>query len=416
MSSEIPEIPSELKSFIEGMPKTELHMHLEGSFEPKLAFKMAERNGIKPGSPEFPWKTVQELRNAYNFNDLESFLKIYNKVAKVLLMEQDFHDLAQAYCNKALSENIRHAEVFFDPQTHTSRNIPFKTIADGFNKAFHEARQKGLSIHLIASFLRDHPVGTPEDPAEITKGFPSVETATAWATVKQIVEYNKLVLTPLTDSTQPEYKIIGVGLDNNELGYPPSLFTAVYQHARENGLLATAHAGEEGPPSYVWEAIEDLKCVRIDHGVRVVEDPQMVATMAIPRETAEIISAYHQRQKIPATVCPLSNYKLKVFSDPTETNIVKMLDLGIMATVNSDDPAYFGGYVAENYLFLLRYLAPGIAKSRPIDLADVYRLCVNGFEASWLGLAEKNRFVNEVVEYFIDNPGLLYKDFAPFKF
>ena len=397
------EISPDLRAFIEGMPKTALHMHLEGSFEPELAFKIAKRNGIKPGSKAFPWKTVKDLKDAYHFDNLESFLKVYNKVAKVLTTEQDFHDLAEAYCTKAISENIRHAEVFFDPQTHTSRGIPFKTVVDGFNRAFGEARLKGMSIRLIASFLRDHPVGNSSDSARVNQGFPNVEKATAWATAKQIVGYNQ----SLPESSRD--RIIGIGLDNQELGYPPTLFADIYAFSLGHGLLTTAHAGEEGPPAYIWEAIRDAQCARIDHCVRCTEDPTLLAYLARPHDSRSIEAAYGGPHRIPITVCPLSNYKLKVFKDSSETNIVEILDLGVQATVNSDDPAYFGGYVTENYVFLLEALAPGKAKARPINISDVYRLCVNGFEASWITAAEKGRYLKEVDDYFIVRPGLLYE-------
>lgn len=397
-------VSPEMRAFVEGMPKTALHMHLEGSFEPELAFAIAERNGIKPGSEEFPWKSVEELEDAYHFSDLESFLDVYNQVAKVLETEQDFHDLAAAYCSKAVSQNVRHAEVFFDPQTHTSRGIAFETVADGINRAFREARSDRFSVRLIASFLRDHPVGTKKDPARVDRGFPGVKAATGWATAKQVVAYNRKQAKGSVD------RILGVGLDNNEVGYPPDLFAEIYAYARENGLLTTAHAGEEGPPSYVWQAIEDAHCARLDHCVRSIEDPKLVAFLATPQATPAVLAAYGEPHRIPATVCPRSNYELKVFPDPTTTNIVVMLDLGIQATVNSDDPAYFDGYATENYLFLLESLAPGVASSRPIDIADVYRLCVNGFEASWLSPEEKSGLLKEVNEYFTVSPGTLYTE------
>ena len=395
-------LDSDLEQFIRGMPKTELHMHIEGSFEPELAFAIAERNDILPGSPAFPYKTVGDLKTAYSFSDLKSFLNVYYKVSQVLLKKEDFYDLARAYCEKAMIENIRHTEIFFDPQSHTSRGIPFNVVADAINEALADARKKGLSNKLIVSILRDSPVGTPEDPADFKDGFGSMEEATGWATIKQAVQYNASV-------ERPEYKIIGIGLDSNEMGYPPSLFTEIYGYARQNGLFCTAHAGEEGPPEYIWEVLEELNCVRIDHGVRSTDDPGLVAYMGTKRDTEQVLQAYDMPHKIPATVCPMSNYELKVFSKPGLTNILKMLDMGMQVSVNSDDPAYFGGYVTENYLELLKWLAPGRGEGRSNNLVDIYRLCVNGFEASWILPAEKIQFIDEAAAYFLSNPGLLYR-------
>ena len=390
-------IPPDLLTFIEGMPKAELHLHLEGSLEPELAFEIAGRNGIEPGSPEFPWRTVTDLKDAYHFDDLQTFLDVYSKAAGVLRTEADFRDLAAAYCRKARADNVLHTEVSFDPQMHTARGVPFRTVADAIGQGLREVDGTPPSVRVIGSILRDHPVGAPNDPGSLDVGFSSAQDATAWATVKQIVAYN--------DQAPASSRIVGLGLDNAEVGFPPTLFAEIYRYARENGLLATAHAGEEGPPAFVWEALDSLQCARIDHGVRSVEDANLVARLATPFDTDSIRSAYHGSHQVPLTVCPLSNYKLKVFREPADTNIVQMLDLGLQVTVNTDDPAYFGGYATNNYVFLLRALGSGVAKSRPIDLADIYRLCVNGFEGSWLTIPEKNRHIEAVTRYFFTNPG-----------
>lgn len=233
-----------LAGFIAGMPKATLHTHIEGTLEPELAFELARRNGIKPGSDTFPARSIEELRKAYSFTDLRSFLDLYYTVSRVLMEKRDFRDLARAYCEKAISQNIRHAELFFDPQSHTSRGIPFTAVADGLNEAFAEARGEGLSINLIVSILRDSPPGSPGDLGDPARGFESMNEATGWATIKQAVAYNEAV-------TRPEYRFIGIGLDSNEVGFPPRIFRGIYSYARKHGLLCTAHADEEGPPEYV---------------------------------------------------------------------------------------------------------------------------------------------------------------------
>jgi adenosine deaminase len=207
----------------------------------------------------------------------------------------------------------------------------------------------------------------------------------------------------------PEYHLMGIALDNNEVGWPPKLFTNIYDFAWSNGLVNVAHGGEEGPPEYIWECIENLMVIRIDHGIRSIEDPELVSYMATPQNNKEMNRAYNQSHKLPVTVCPLSNNKLKVFTDPKDTNILEMLDLGIMVTVNSDDPAYFGGYVTENYLFLVEYLSK-FNKFRSLQLSDIRNLCINGFEASVLPLRKKLSYISEVNNYFINSPGMLYKN------
>lgn len=409
---------SNLTSFIQGMPKTALHMHLEGSLEAPMAYKFAKKYNMLPlkvpkaGGGIITVNTLDELEKVYQFNDLESFLNVYNTLATTLKQKEDFTDLAWAYCQKALSENIRHAEIFFDPQTHTSRGLSFADVADGIQAGLEQGRKKGLSIQLFCSLLRDHKVGDESDRGDMNAKRPNSDP-TAWTTVKQAVEYNKTTeMAGGTPGARPaSYFIPSLALDNDEVGFPPKLFTGVYRYGRENGMMGVAHAGEEGPPDYIWEAIDNLHVFRIDHAVRSIEDPELVSYMATPQNNEQMQMAFGGPHPLPATVCPLSNYKLKVFADPTKTDIIQMLDLGIMATVNSDDPAYFGGYITENYMFLLKYLNPKVAKGRPINLADIRRLCLNGFNASLLSQSKKLSYIKEVNNYFLTTPGLLFNDF-----
>lgn len=413
-------ISNELLEFIKGMPKTALHMHLEGSLEAPMAFSLAQKHNMIPlsvpkaGGGNTIVKTLEDLEKVYQFDDLESFLNVYNTLATTLKNKEDFTALAHAYCLKAMSENIKHAEIFFDPQTHTSRGISFADVVDGIQEGLEMGRVKGLNIQLICSFLRDHPVGNPTDNSPDYMSKNPNSKPTAWDIVKQCVQYNKTTLMAggALGSRMPSFFIVGMGLDNDEVGFPPELFQQVYKYGMTNGLYAVAHGGEEGPPEYIWECINNIKCIRVDHGVRSIEDPQLVSYLSTPQTSQEILKFYGQPHQIPVTVCPLSNYKLDVFPDPTRTNIIEMLDMGIMATVNSDDPAYFGGYVTENYLMLLKYLNSQVAKGRPIDLADIKRLCINGFNASVLPIDKKLAYINEVNNYFLTSPGLLYKNYV----
>jgi adenosine deaminase len=284
------------------LPKAELHLHLEGSLEPELMFRLAERNQIA-----LPWNNVDELRRAYAFNNLQEFLDLYYRGADVLRTEQDFYDLTWAYLQKCEEQNVVHTEPFFDPQTHTDRGIPFEVALRGISEALADGREMlGISSGLILSFLRH----LPEDAA--------------FATLEQAMPYRDA--------------FFAVGLDSSELGHPPSKFERVFAKARAEGLLAVAHAGEEGPPEYIWQALDLLKVSRIDHGVRAAEDPRLIARLV--------------DEQIPLTVCPLSNTKLKVFQDMSQHNILQLLEQGVKVTVNSDDPAYFGGYVTENFMAL----------------------------------------------------------------
>jgi adenosine deaminase len=330
-----------LETFARGLPKAELHLHIEGSLEPELMFALAERNGVA-----LPFKTVEEIRAAYAFSNLQDFLDIYYQGAGVLLHEQDFTDLAMAYFRRLAADGGTHAEIFFDPQTHTDRGVPFAVVADGLLAGMAQAeRELGVTSKLILSFLRHLP------------------EAAAFETLEQAKPYLD--------------RIVGVGLDSSELGYPPAGFARVFQAARDLGLKVVAHAGEEGPPAYVWEAIDLIGVDRIDHGNRALEDPALTARLVADGVTL--------------TVCPLSNLKLCVVDDLKNHPMRRMLDLGLKATINSDDPAYFGGYLLENYL----------ATARALDLSrdDLVTLAKNSFSGSFLSEAEKAAAVARVEAY-----------------
>ncbi len=288
--------------WLNALPKAELHLHLEGSLEPELLFRLAERNKIA-----LPWNDVDALRSAYNFGNLQEFLDLYYAGADVLRTEQDFYDLTWAYLQKCEEQNVVHTEPFYDPQTHTDRGIQFEVAMRGISGALADGRELlGISSGLILSFLRH------------------LSEEAAFKTLEQAM--------PFRDA------FFAVGLDSSEMGHPPSKFERVFAKARAEGFLAVAHAGEEGPPEYIWEALDLLKVSRIDHGVRAAEDPKLIQRLI--------------DEQIPLTVCPLSNTKLCVFDDMSQHNILQMLEQGVKVTVNSDDPAYFGGYVTENFMAL----------------------------------------------------------------
>ncbi|WP_017937439.1 adenosine deaminase [Zestomonas thermotolerans] len=292
--------------WLNALPKAELHIHLEGALEPELLFRLAERNGIA-----LPWADVESLRAAYAFGNLQEFLDLYYQGAEVLRTAQDFYDLTWAYLEKCKEQNVVHTEPFFDPQTHTERGIAFEAVLEGISQALRDGRERlGISSGLILSFLRH----LPEEAA--------------FRTLEQALPYRDA--------------FIAVGLDSSERGFPPRLFERVFAKARSEGLPAVAHAGEEGPPEYVWEALDLLKVRRIDHGVRAAEDPRLIQRLI--------------DEQIPLTVCPLSNVKLCVFRQMSEHNILELLEAGLKVTVNSDDPAYFGGYVTENFAALHEHL------------------------------------------------------------
>src|SRR5918998_634978 len=334
--------PETSKAFVLGVPKAELHIHIEGSLEPELMFALAERNEVA-----LRYASVEEVRQAYNFSDLQSFLDVYYEATRVLLHEQDFYDLTRAYLQKATTQNVRHTEIFFDPQAHTDRGVPFETVITGIHRALVDAEQQlGISSKLIMCFLRHL----------------SAEAATE----------------TLRGSLPFKDWIVAVGLDSSEAGHPPDGFREVFDEARGHGFLTVAHAGEEGPPEYIWQALDDLKVSRIDHGVRCVEDPKLVERLV--------------EEQIPLTVCPLSNVELRVFDSIKDHNLKQMLDLGLCVTVNSDDPAYFGGYIDENF----HAVQTGLGVTRD----DVYRLAKNSFQASFLDAGEKQRLTNELDDYF----------------
>ena len=327
-----------LTEFIQRIPKAELHLHTEGTLEPELMMQLAQRNGV-----ELPYVDIGEIRAAYEFSNLQSFLDIYYAGARVLQTERDFHDLTYSYLERAAQDNVRHVEIFFDPQTHTERGVGFRTVIDGICGALREGEAKlGISSRLIMCFLRH------------------LSAADAMATLEEAL--------PFKD------RIAAVGLDSSEVGHPPSKFTAVFDRAQAEGFLTVAHAGEEGPPAYIVEALDLLKVRRIDHGVRCLEDPELVARLA--------------REQIPLTVCPLSNVKLRVFDTLDKHNLKRLLNAGLCVTVNSDDPAYFGGYVGENFLRSQQALA--------LDAGDIQALAKNAFLASFLSDADKSRHIGEI--------------------
>jgi adenine deaminase len=338
--------PKTSKSFIQGMPKAELHIHIEGSLEPEMMFELAERNGVS-----LRYASAEEARRAYNFGDLQSFLDLYYEGMQVLLHERDFYDLTWGYLQKISAQNVRQTEIFFDPQAHTDRGVPFETVILGIHRALVDAeRQLGISSELIMCFLRH---------LSAEKAMETFHTAL-----------------PFGD------RIVAVGLDSSEVGHPPRDFKAVFDEAREHGFLTVAHAGEEGPPEYIWQALDDLKVSRIDHGVRCTEDPKLVERL--------------RQEQIPLTVCPLSNVKLRVFDSIQDHNLKRMLDLGLRVTVNSDDPAYFGGYVDEN----IHAVQEGLHLSHE----DVYQLAKNSFRASFLDAERKQRLLDELDGYFASYP------------
>lgn len=328
------------EAYLRDLPKAELHVHIEGTLEPDLALRLAHKNGIA-----LPYVGVEELRSAYDFRDLQAFLDIYYAVADVLRDADDFHQLALSYMQRAHEQGVVHAEIFFDPQTHTARGISFRTVVEALNRALNEAQRRfGMTHRLIACFLRH------------------LSAAEAMRTLDEVLEHREI--------------ISAVGLDSSEVGHPPSKFAAVFEHAREQGLLAVAHAGEEGPPSYIREALDVLAVQRIDHGVRCEEDPDLLRRLV--------------REQIPLTVCPLSNVKLRVFDCIEHHNLKRLLEAGLRVTVNSDDPAYFGGYVLENYLAVERAL--GLTRAQLATLAR------NSIEGSFLDADAKRRWTAVIDE------------------
>ena len=317
------------------LPKAELHLHVEGTFEPELIFALAERNRVA-----LPFPSVEALRRAYEFTDLQSFLDLYYAAMNVLRTERDFTELAEAYFARAGAQGVVHAEIFFDPQAHTARGIPFETVIDGLWAAVRESEQRhGISSKLIMCFLRDQ------------------SAASAMATLEAALPFGE--------------RIVAVGLDSAEVGHPPAKFQRVFERALAEGWKTVAHAGEEGPPAYVWEALDLLKVSRIDHGVRSLEDPALVARL--------------RGERMPLTVCPLSNVKLRVFDTLRDHTLPRMLAEGLVATVNSDDPAYFGGYAGDNFA--------AVADALALAPSDLVTLARNSFEASFIDAAARRAYL-----------------------
>lgn len=329
-----------MDDFIAALPKAELHLHIEGTLEPELAFQLADKNQVS-----LPFASVDEMRAAYDFQDLQSFLDLYYASISVVCTEEDFHDLTLAYLKKAASQNVRHTEIFFDPQSHTARDIPMETVLNGISSALKQGEKElGVSSRLILCFLRH------------------LSAESAWETLQQALSFRE--------------QFIGVGLDSSEVGHPPSKFVKVFEEARRNGLHIVCHAGEEGPPEYITEALDLLHAERIDHGVRCMEDPTLVERLAA--------------EQIPLTVCPLSNVRLCVYPDMSQHPLKRMLEAGLRVTVNSDDPPYFGGYVNENFT----------AVQQALDLSrqELIQLARNSFTSAFLSDAEQQKLLSELPE------------------
>ncbi|WP_421211188.1 adenosine deaminase [Aeromonas enteropelogenes] len=325
-------------NFIADLPKLELHLHIEGTLEPELMFELAGRNGVP-----LPWPDVASLRAAYDFDCLQSFLDLYYRGASVLVTEQDFFDLTWAYLEHCATDKVRHVEIFFDPQTHTARGIPFATVLGGIERALQAGEETfGISWRLVMSFLRH------------------LSEEEAFATLREAEPFLS--------------RIHGIGLDSGEKSNPPGKFARVYAHCRELGLPVVAHAGEEGPAEYIWQAIRELEVCRIDHGVRAADDPELLRYLADTR--------------LPLTVCPLSNTRLKVFDQMAHHNVLRLLEQGLCVTINSDDPAYFGGYMNANF--------QALADELGATASQLGRLSLNAVEASWLSLADKARLTRDI--------------------
>ncbi|MEE9372308.1 MAG: adenosine deaminase [Saprospiraceae bacterium] len=334
-----------IEDYITRIPKAELHIHIEGALEPELAFHFARRNNV-----ELSYNSVKELREAYNFNNLQEFLNLYHEVSKVLVTEADFYEFTWAYLEKLHDQNVRHVELFYDSQSHTERGVSFETVTNGIHKALQDGKEKfGISSYLILCFLRH----LSEEEALLT----------------------------LDKAIEHKDKIIGIGLASSELGHPPSKFDNAFNKARAEGFRIVAHAGEEGPVEYIWEALNILKVERIDHGNRAMEDPKLLDLLS--------------KNKIPLTLCPVSNLELCVIESLENHPVKKMLDLGILATIHSDDPAYFKGSLVDNYV--------RTAEALSLDKMDIYQLAKNSFEASFLPQNEKNNLLRELREFKDNN-------------
>ena len=330
-----------MNAFIQGLPKVELHLHIEGSLEPELLFELAQRNNI-----DIPYESPQELRKAYEFEDLQSFLDIYYQGANALRTEQDFYDLTWAYLERCKADNVIHTEIFFDPQTHTDRGIEFETVINGIHRAMQDGNEQlGITSQIIACFLRH------------------LSEESAIETLQSIIKHQD--------------KIIGVGLDSSELGHPPEKFKRAFQQAKDAGLLTVAHAGEEGPAQNIVDSVEMLSVSRVDHGVRCVEDESLMDALI--------------KSKMPLTVCPLSNIKLCVFDEMEQHNIVDLLRKGVAVTINSDDPAYFGGYMTDNFM--------AVSNAHPMTKSELAQFTINAINASFISEALKAKYRAQVADY-----------------
>ena len=330
-----------MNAFIQGLPKVELHLHIEGSLEPELLFELAQRNNI-----DIPYESPQELRKAYEFEDLQSFLDIYYQGANALRTEQDFYDLTWAYLERCKADNVIHTEIFFDPQTHTDRGIEFETVINGIHRAMQDGNEQlGITSQIIACFLRH------------------LSEESAIETLQSIIKHQD--------------KIIGVGLDSSELGHPPEKFKRAFQQAKDAGLLTVAHAGEEGPAQNIVDSVEMRSVSRVDHGVRCVEDESLMDALI--------------KSKMPLTVCPLSNIKLCVFDEMEQHNIVDLLRKGVAVTINSDDPAYFGGYMTDNFM--------AVSNAHPMTKSELAQFTINAINASFISEALKAKYRAQVADY-----------------
>ena len=328
----------EIVEFIKKAPKAELHLHIEGTLEPSLLLELAKRNDI-----QIPFTDIEEVKSAYNFSDLESFLNIFYQGSRVLIKEQDFYDLTWAYALKCKEDNVVHAEIFFDPQTHVNRGVNFDLVINGIHRALQKANKEfGLTHKIIMCFLRH------------------LDEVSAFKILDQALVHKD--------------KIIGVGLDSSEIGHPPRKFEKVFKKAIQNGFLTVAHAGEEGPPEYIWEALKLLKVKRIDHGVQCLHDEKLVKKL--------------RENQIPLTVCPLSNIKLRVFDKMKNHNLKKMLNKGLLVMVNSDDPAYFGGYINDNLIECQTELN--------FSMKEIKTLIINSFKSSFLEEEKKRDWIEKI--------------------
>jgi adenosine deaminase len=331
---------ADLNSLIDALPKVELHVHIEGTLEAAMVFDLAKRNNV-----QLSYASVDELQSAYDFKDLQSFLDIYYQGCNVLLTEGDFYDITMAYLTRAHADGVVHAEIFFDPQSHTDRGVPFDTVANALIQALEDAENKFgmIELSLIPNFLRH------------------LDAKSAMDSLNQILAY-------MEKEPARRHRIVGVGLDSSELGNPPSKFISVFEKVRAAGLKVCVHAGEEGPPSYIVDGLDKLGAHRIDHGIRCLEDPVLVNRLV--------------KEKTPLTVCPHSNVRLCVFETMEEHTLKKMLDAGLCASIHSDDPAYFGGYISDNYR--------SVVKALRLEATDVVKMAENGIDSAWLSTESKD--------------------------